>query len=232
MTRNHKVRIHDLGTIGFEDAWNYQKGLFNELLARKTEVVKDQNSLHHLIFCEHHPVYTVGRSGTEHNLLAGDEMLRSLGAKVIHIDRGGDITFHGPGQLVCYPIFDLGLLGSGVKRFVGLLEEAVITVLRHHDVKGDRLEGATGVWIDPLIPGKARKICAIGIRVSRAVTMHGLAFNLNNDLKWFSHINPCGFTDKQVTTLQKELGHPVDASRVKEQLAAEISALFGLTVVP
>lgn len=171
---------------------------------------------------EHNPVYTLGKSGKSENMLVSEPYLRSIGAEFYHIDRGGDVTYHGPGQVVGYPILDLEQLGIGLREYIDSLEEAIIGVCREWGIEAGRIAGASGVWLDGDSP-RARKICAIGVRASRYVTMHGFAMNVNTDLKYFNHINPCGFVDKGVTSLEKELGHEVDIELVKAQIVKHLA---------
>jgi lipoyl(octanoyl) transferase len=173
----------------------------------------------------------MGKSGKENNLLVGEEFLKKAGAELYRIDRGGDITYHGPGQIVVYPIFDLESFGVGVKQYIYSLEEIIILTLRNFSIKGERLFGATGVWIDTDISGKTRKICAIGVKVSRAVTMHGFAFNINTDLDFYKLINPCGFTDKGVTSLRKETGREIDLQVIKQMLVNSFEEVFKLNAI-
>ncbi len=175
-------------------------------------LIKDPGTL---IFVEHPHVYTLGKSGSENNLLADSIQLRAREAAFYRIDRGGDITYHGPGQIVGYPIFDLEAVGIGLKEYISRLEEVIIKTLAYYGINASRYPGATGVWLDSDMENKARKICAIGVKASRYVTMHGFAFNVNTDLTYFNYINPCGFTDKGVTSLQKELSGPQDIEVVK-----------------
>ena len=171
-----------------------------------------------LYFCEHTPVLTLGKSGKESNLLIPEALLKARGVEFYHTNRGGDITYHGPGQITGYPVFDLEDWQLGLRQYIDTVEEIIIRFLSLYGIKGERLEGATGVWIEPDVPGRARKICAIGVKSSRYVTMHGFALNINTDLSYFSLINPCGFTDKGVTSLALEKGEPQDFERAKEQL--------------
>ena len=222
----------DMGLIDYQEAWNYQEELLETLVNRKLQGKTEDDTIERsevgtLLFCEHPHVYTLGKSGSENNLLVGEKQLRESGASFYRIDRGGDITYHGPGQIVGYPIIDLETLRLGVKKYIFLLEEAVILTLKEFNISASRLEGATGVWLDHDQPGGSRKICAIGVRVSRAVTMHGFAFNVNTNLDYFKSINPCGFVDKGVTSLAKELGQPVPLDDVKEILKQKISSVFG-----
>lgn len=214
---------HDLGRVDYEEALALQTTAFNTLLAAKAEQSATDN---HLFFCEHQPVLTIGKSGKESNLLMPEELLVKRGVSFYHINRGGDITYHGPGQITGYPVFDLETWQLGLKQYIDQLEEVIIRLLALYGIKGERLPGATGVWIDPTIPGKARKICAIGVKSSRYVTMHGFALNVNTDLSYFSLINPCGFVDKGVTSLEKELGTKQDFEQVKSQLCALFREVF------
>lgn len=214
----------DLGRIVYEKALDIQTEKFNALLAAKA---KGENGRNELLFCEHEPVLTIGKSGKDSNLLIPEARLKALGISYYHINRGGDITYHGPGQITGYPIFDLETWHIGLKQYIYRLEETIIRFLALYGLKGERLEGATGVWLDPLVAGKARKICAIGVKSSRFVTMHGFALNINTDLNYFTLINPCGFTDKGVTSLARELGENQDFEKAKRQLAALFSEVFG-----
>ena len=180
-----------------------------------------------LLFVEHNPVFTVGRSGKDSNMLASAALLQAKNAEFIHVDRGGDVTFHGPGQLVGYPIFNLEEFPLGVKAYVDKIEEVVIRSMAEYGIACERLPGATGVWIEPHTP-RARKICAIGVKCSRYVTMHGLALNINTDLSYFRLINPCGFTDKGVTSMQQELGRALDFAQVCDCLRRNFACVFGL----
>lgn len=214
----------DLGRISLEEALILQKQTFSGVLEAKLEGGSMEN---HLFFCEHYPVLTIGKSGKESNLLVSKELLAQRGIDLVHLDRGGDITYHGPGQITGYPIFDLDSWGIGLKQYIERLEEVIIRFLAIYGIQGERLPGATGVWIDPYVAGKARKICAIGVKASRYVTMHGFALNINTDLNQFSLINPCGFTDKGVTSLEKELGTKIDFEQAKQQLCEQFNIVFG-----
>lgn len=227
-----KVLFKDLGLIDYKEAWDYQEDLLQEMVSRKlsTSEIKNSPEAGSLIFCEHPHVYTIGRSGSEANLLMNKEQLKKIGASFYKINRGGDITYHGPGQLVGYPIFDLERLDIGVRKYVSLLEEAIIQTLAEFHISGDRLEGATGVWLDTKNPSKARKICAIGVRVSRLVSMHGFALNVQSDLDYFRYINPCGFVDKGVTSMTQENLKPVGIEEVKKVLKQKISSVFDLSL--
>lgn len=220
-----KISVVDWGLIPYSESWNRQTEWFDALVDAKLNGKPYENRI---IMCEHPHVYTLGRSGKENNMLLGEQQLEAIGATLHHIDRGGDITYHGPGQLVCYPIINLEEFGLGLKEYVRLLEEAVIRVCASYGITAGRLDKATGVWLDGDSP-RARKICAIGVRSSHYVTMHGLALNANTDLRYFSYINPCGFIDKGVTSLQKELGHEVPMNEVKERLEKELLNQLGVT---
>ncbi|MCD4736887.1 MAG: lipoyl(octanoyl) transferase LipB [Bacteroidales bacterium] len=224
------VKLFDIGTIPFAKAWEFQRKIYVEILSsrEKNDVKKYR---HALILCEHPHVYTLGKSGSEQNLLINEDFINKIDAELFRIDRGGDITYHGPGQLVCYPIFDLNKLGIGVKKYVHLLEESVINTLKEYGVEGKRLKGTTGVWLEPDLPGNARKICAIGVKVSRGITMHGLAFNIDTNLEYFKYIHPCGFIDKGVTTLVKESGRVIKQDEIRNSLTKKILQVFELSAV-
>ena len=217
-----KPEIADWGLIPYEEAWNRQREWFNEVVAAKQA---GQPCHNRIVLCEHPHVYTLGRSGKASNMLLGEEQLKRLGATLYHIDRGGDITYHGPGQLVCYPVLNLEDFSLGLRDYIYVLEEAVIRVCATYGIKAGRLEKATGVWLEGDTP-RARKICAMGVHASHFVTMHGLALNVNTDLRYFSYIHPCGFVDKGVTSLQKELHREVPMEEVKNCLCAELFALL------
>jgi lipoyl(octanoyl) transferase len=212
----------DLGAMDYQQSWDYQETLFQDLIKNKDS----RSDAGHLLFVEHPHVYTLGKSGSETNLLVNEDFLRSKGASFYRINRGGDITYHGPGQIVGYPIINLDRFEIGVREYIFRLEEAVIHTLAQFNITASRLEGAIGVWLDPEIKGKSRKICAIGVRASRGVTMHGFAFNVNTDLRFFDYINPCGFTDRGVTSMEKELGSAQDIEKVKTVLKSAFTAVF------
>lgn len=214
---------HDLGRIDYEEGLIRQTAAFDALLAAKAAGTQGENRL---FFCEHNPVLTIGKSGKETNLLISEELLRARGVSFYHVNRGGDITYHGPGQITGYPVFDLESWHLGLKQYIHLLEETIIRFLALYGLTGERLEGATGVWLDPQVKGRARKICAIGVKSSRFVTMHGFALNINTDLSCFSLINPCGFTDKGVTSLQNELGGTPCFEEAKARLHSLFSEMF------
>ena len=218
-----KIIFHDWQKIDFKTAWERQEATLEEIHRQK--FVENRTTENHFFFCEHPHVFTIGKSGDDNNLLINNDFLAKIQATVFHINRGGDITYHGPGQIVGYPIIDLENFGIGVKKYVTQIEEVIIRTLVEYGIKATRLKGATGVWLDA-DNQNARKICAIGVRVSRGITMHGFAFNINTDLKYFSYINPCGFTDKGVTSLQKELGRVVDMTEVKGKIKKHFQDIF------
>jgi len=221
-----QVLFEDLGLIDYKKAWDYQEELFEKVMQQKMTASGD---LHYLLFCEHPHVYTLGKSGEGSNLLISDETLKRINATYCRTNRGGDITYHGPGQIVVYPIFNLEAFGITLKEYINKLEGIIILFLESYGIKATRLEGATGVWLDVGIKGRERKICAIGVRASRFVTMHGLAFNINTDLNYFNYINPCGFVDKGVTSLQVEQGKQIDMVSVKADLEKLFTSEFGLS---
>jgi len=221
------MKFSDWSLIPYDQSWQRQSELFDAVIAAKLAGESYQNEV---IFCEHPHVYTLGRSGKENNMLLGEEQLKAIQATLYHIDRGGDITYHGPGQQVCYPILNLEDFKLGLKEYIHLLEEAIIRVCALYGITAGRLEKATGVWLDG-DKSTARKICAMGVRSSRYVTMHGLALNVNTDLRYFSYINPCGFMDKGVTSLQKELGYELLMDEVKEKLKTQLLDLLSNRLV-
>lgn len=226
-----KTTFTDLRVIDYQQAWDYQTKLFNAILEvksrnRTVSSAEQQFTNNYLLFCEHPHVYTLGKSGNESNLLVNTNELESIGATYYHINRGGDITYHGPGQLVGYPVIDLENFFTDIHQYMRLLEEAVIQTLREFGVESGRIPGLTGVWLDIDDEKKARKICALGVKTSRWVTMHGFALNVNTDLSYFNKMIPCGITDKAVTSLDKEIGSPVDMNRVKKILKKKIADLF------
>jgi lipoyl(octanoyl) transferase len=227
---SYSVKYEDIGFMDYKETWDYQASLFKELIISKKEDENGSGTRRPgtLIFVEHPHVYTLGKSGSENNLLLNFIQLRAKDAKFFRIDRGGDITYHGPGQIVGYPIFDLEVMKIGLKEYIFRLEDAIIRTLSEYKLEGDRLKGGTGVWIEPETEGKARKICAIGVKASRYVTMHGFALNVNTDLTYFSHINPCGFTDKEVTSLEKELGKQQEINEVKDIVRRKLRDVFDL----
>lgn len=230
-----KVIFEDLKTIDYKEAWDYQEVVFKKLIDLKAENRdlpdnKQKDIQSRVLFCEHPHVYTLGKSGEQNNLLINDDFLRKINARYYKINRGGDITYHGPGQIVAYPIIDLEKFNLQVKQYIAKLEDSIILTLKEYNIESGRIDSATGVWI----AGESknpRKICAIGVKVSRFITMHGFAFNINTNLDYFNYINPCGFVDKGVTSLEKELGRKVDIEDVKNKLKFNIQKVFGMNFV-
>jgi lipoyl(octanoyl) transferase len=223
------VRYIDLGLVDYKQAWSYQEKLFNEIVALK--INNRTADLHeptpsYLLFCQHPHVYTLGNSGNKENLLISEQELEQKNASYYKINRGGDITYHGPGQIVGYPILDLDNFFTDIHKYLRFLEEMVIRTLAEYGIEAGRSSGETGVWIDVDNPVKARKICAMGVRASRWVTMHGFALNANVDLDYFGNIIPCGINDKAVTSLKKELGQPVEEEELKQKLKKHFAQLF------
>lgn len=225
---NTKIIFEDLGVSEYQKTWDYQKQLMKKIIAQKTEkkTNPEQESENYLLFVEHPHVYTLGKSGDEQNLLLNYIQLQAAHATFFQTDRGGDITYHGPGQIVGYPIFDLENFGIGLRKYIFFMEEAIIKTLAEYGLEGSRDEKATGVWLDVGKPTN-RKICAIGVKSSRFVTMHGFALNINTDLAYFQHINPCGFVDKGVTSLEKELGEKQDFVAVQKVVLQKLIEVFG-----
>lgn len=223
----------DLGSIDFKEAWDYQTTLFEKVLAVKNEnrsrsLPEQKKTDNFLLFCQHPHVYTLGKSGKENNLLLKREDLPAVNASYYHINRGGDITYHGPGQLVGYLIIDLENFFTDIHKYMRFLEEAVIQTLEEFDLQAGRIKGLTGVWID--LEKKPRKICAFGVKTSRWVTMHGFALNVSPDLSYFNHIVPCGIQDKAVTSLEAELGRAVGINEVQEILQDKLTTLFEMNL--
>lgn len=216
------IHTTDWGLIEYNEAWNKQEEIFKQTIQLKLDNKQTTNTL---VFCEHPHVYTLGKSGDEQNMLLNYIQLQAADAQFVKTNRGGDITYHGPGQIVGYPIFDLANFNIGLKQYIFLIEEAIINTLKHYDIESTRLDGATGVWLNVGMPS-CRKICAIGVRSSRFVTMHGFALNINTDLTYFKHINPCGFIDKGVTSLQNELNMEINMEEVKTILVNNFDKLF------
>ena len=219
------VLYKNLKNIEYKEAWDYQEKLFTEVIKAKQEKTPIGG---YLLFCEHPHVFTLGKSGAENNFLINDDFLKKINATYFKSNRGGDITYHGPGQLVGYPILNLEIFNVALKDYIFKLEEAIIKTIAEYGIKGDHYDGATGVWLDIDIPNKTRKICAIGVKASRFVTMHGFALNINTDLKYFSYINPCGFTDKGVTSMEKELGHKINFKEVSKKAKIHLAEVFGM----
>lgn len=215
------VKYHPLGVIDYKEAWDFQELLFQNIITQKQQGIS--NPISQLITCEHPHVYTLGKSGKKDHLLANDQVLSEIDAKFYQINRGGDITYHGPGQLVVYPIFDLDQFFTDIHKYMRFLEEAVILTIAEFGLKGFRIEGLTGVWIDPLNP---KKIAAFGVKSSRWVTMHGIGFNINTELAYFNQIVPCGISDKQVTSMNQALNSVMDFELVMNTLVAKLKELF------
>jgi lipoyl(octanoyl) transferase len=231
--RKYQIFFQDLGLIDYKEAWEYQEKKLKELVQEREELKKNGNNIaipqkQVFLFCEHPHVFTLGKSGNENNLLINSDFLKRIDATFYKINRGGDITYHGPGQIVGYPIIDLDSFRLKIKEYIWMLEEAVIRLLSGYNIKAIRIEGATGVWLDSELSVKARKICAIGVRVSNRVTMHGFAFNVNTDLNYFNYINPCGFTDKEVTSLSKELGTDMNLEEIKIKMKFLLADIFDI----
>ncbi|MDR2848367.1 MAG: lipoyl(octanoyl) transferase LipB [Bacteroidales bacterium] len=226
MTNEGQYR--DLGVTPYRDAWQQQETLMEQLISDRKA---GKPGYHYLLMVEHPHVYTLGKHGNQNNMLADRLLLQAKGAELIRTDRGGDITYHGPGQLVVYPVFRLDTLEIGIKNYIYRLEEVIIRSIGEYGLKGCRLEKATGVWLDVQSPA-VRKICAIGVRCSQSVTMHGFALNVNTDLNYFSYINPCGFADKGVTSLEKETGEKMDMKTVKELVLHHFETVFEIKFVP
>lgn len=250
-----EVVFRDLGEMDYQEAWDYQERLLRENVRIKSAVSSLQfakvaggeqlptanrqlptaicplPTVNYLLLCQHPPVYTLGKSGHLENLLINNRQLQEKGIQFVHTNRGGDITFHGPGQVVGYPILDLEKFFRDIGKYLRSLEEVIILTIGDYGIKGNRSPGETGVWIEPELKHKARKICAMGVRCSRWITMHGFALNVNTDLSYFNHIVPCGIPDKQVTSLEKELGYQVPLEEVKERIKNNFAKVFGAQLV-
>lgn len=239
--KKQKIIFRDLGVMDYKAAWDYQERLLQENVRRKSvlhsqgagtwENVQTGNSglpttEHYLLFVEHPPVYTLGKSGNKENVLLGEDELQERNIQFFQTNRGGDITFHGADQVVGYPILDLEKFGTDIGKYLRNIEEVIILTLADYGITGSRSAGETGVWIDPDVQGRERKICAIGVRCSRWITMHGFAFNVNTDLSYFNHIIPCGISNKQVTSLEKELGRKINVAEVKERIKTNFERVF------
>lgn len=235
MPNNKKVIFEDLGLMDYKTCWDHQEVLFNKTVEQKISNRNNNTKLptpNYLLFVEHPHVYTLGKSGDETNLLINEKDLEEKDAVYYKINRGGDITYHGPGQLVAYPILDLDNFFTDIHKYLRFLEETIILTLAEYGIKGERSVGETGVWIDAADPARARKICAFGVRCSRWVTMHGWGFNVNSDLDYFNNIIPCGIENKSVTSLNKELGvKEVNMQEIKEKLKKNFSTLFECNIV-
>lgn len=236
--QNKKVTFEHLGLIDYKKAWDYQEELFAATVARKIENRKREDNgeemlqtENRLLFCQHPHVYTLGKSGKPEHLLLDDQGLEEKEATYYKINRGGDITYHGPGQLVGYPILDLDNFFTDIHKYLRLLEEAIILTLADYGIGAGRIDGLTGVWIDHIEQKNPRKICAMGVKSSRWVTMHGFAFNVNADLNYFNNIVPCGIDDKAVTSLEKELGTKQDMQEVEGKVKQHIANLFEMELI-
>lgn len=235
------VYFEDLGKTSYKEVWDYQEHLLQQNLAIKSQLRKLEESgqsnepglstRHHLLFVEHPPVYTLGKSGDPANILITEEEREAKGIEYYPTNRGGDITFHGPDQLVGYPILDLEQFETDIAKYLRKLEEVIILTIADYGLKGARSSGETGVWLDPEVKGRERKICAMGVRCSRWITMHGFALNVNTDLNYFNHIVPCGIQNKQVTSIEHELQHPVPMQEVKERVKYYFQQVFGVGLV-
>jgi lipoyl(octanoyl) transferase len=223
----NKVVLQDIGESRYKEVWDYQENLLRENVTAK---IHGKRPVNYLLFTEHYPVYTLGKNGKTGNVLINEEERLKIGVEYFHINRGGDITFHGPGQLVGYPIFDLDQFKTDLSWYLRSLEEMIILTIAEYGLKGERSKGETGVWIEPLIKGCERKICAMGIRCSRWITMHGFAFNVSTDLSYFNHIVPCGIQDKKVTSLKKELGYTIPMTDVKQKVKKNFEKVFEVEV--
>jgi len=236
-----QVIFRDLGNMDYKTAWDYQERLLQENVRIKSAVFNLQSAdatvdcelptVHYLLFVEHPPVYTLGKSGNIENVLMSEDQLEEDGIQFFRTNRGGDITFHGDQQIVGYPILDLEKFYTDIGKYLRNLEEVIIATLADYGLKGARSAGETGVWLDPDIPGKERKICAMGVRTSRWITMHGFAFNVNTDLSYFNNIIPCGIQNKQVTSLEKELGKRIDFDEAKERVKKNFEKVFEVELI-
>jgi len=239
-----EVLFRDLGRVEYKQVWDYQESLLQDNVRIKTEAKRLMESMaageitagegpvtaNYLLFVEHPPVYTLGKSGHIENVLIDEDSMHQRGIQFYRTNRGGDITFHGPGQIVGYPILDLERFYTDIGKYLRNLEEVIILTLKTYGIKGDRSPGETGVWVDPGVKGRERKICAIGVRCSRWITMHGFAFNVNTDLDYFGNIVPCGIQDKQVASLEKELGGPVPIEEVKHEVRRRFEEVFDVAL--
>ena len=234
---NKKTQFINLGLIDYKNAWDYQVELFNKILAVKSDnrslpAEQQRETENYLLFCEHPHVFTLGKSGDEANLLIDKSQLDAIHASYYHINRGGDITYHGPGQIVGYPVIDMENFFTDIHRYMRFLEQAVINTLLEFQITSGRIEGLTGVWINHERPENARKICALGVKTSRWVTQHGFALNINTDLRYFDYIIPCGIQEKSVTSLERELGSKQDLLQVETILQEKIREQFGMLWIP
>jgi len=225
--KKEPVQFRDLGRMEYKAAWEYQEKLLQENVQIKQAGDPAVSTTHYLLFTEHPAVYTLGKSGNKENVLISSDEMEARHIQFFHTNRGGDITFHGPGQLVGYPILDLEKFSTDIGLYLRNIEEVIIRTLADYGIEGSRSKGETGVWIEPGVPGRERKICAIGVRCSRWITMHGFALNINTDLSYFNHIIPCGIVNKQVTSISKECGQEVDEAAVKAAVCRHFEAVFG-----
>jgi lipoyl(octanoyl) transferase len=239
-----EVLFRDLGKAEYKQVWDYQESLLQDNVRIKTEAKRLAESMaagevsvgggpvtaNYLLFVEHPPVYTLGKSGHMENVLIDEDGMRQKGIQFFRTNRGGDITFHGPGQIVGYPILDLERFYTDIGKYLRNLEEVILLTLKTYGIQGDRSAGETGVWLDPGVKGRERKICAIGVRCSRWITMHGFAFNVSTDLDYFGNIVPCGIQDKQVTSLEKELGRSVPLEAVKHEVRRRFEEVFDVAL--
>ncbi|MCE3229248.1 MAG: octanoyltransferase [Bacteroidetes bacterium] len=236
VAKNKEIIFQDLGIMDYKECWDYQEKLFSEIVAQKTKnrdlPAEEQTSTkNYLLFVEHPHVYTLGKSGNEKNLLVNDFQLKEKEATYYKINRGGDITYHGPGQLVAYPVLDLDNFFTDIHKYLRLLEETIILTMKEYGIEGGRSKGETGVWLNADDVFKARKICAMGVRCSRWVTMHGWGFNVNTNLDYFSNIVPCGINNKAVTSMHKEVGNEINMNEMKEKLKNNFALLFEAQLV-
>lgn len=234
--QNKKIIFQDLGLIDYKVCWDYQEKLFNEIIKQKisNRYLTEEKQIptnNFLLFVEHPHVYTLGKSGDESNLLLNKKQLEEKNSSFYKINRGGDITYHGPGQIVAYPIIDLDNFFTDIHKYLRLLEETIIITLKEYGIEGNRSKGETGVWLEPENKLRARKICAMGVRCSRWVTMHGWGFNVNADLNYFNNIIPCGINDKAVTSLNKELRQDINIPEIKEKLKKNFAKLFEAEII-
>jgi len=234
--QKQQVIFEDLGRMDYRSAWDYQEILLQKNLSIKSEIGKTSGAValqtkNYLLFVEHDPVYTLGKSGHMENVLISEQEMNDRGISFFKTNRGGDITFHGPEQVVGYPIFDLEKFGTDIGKYMRNLEEVIIRTLAEYGIKGERSTGETGVWIDTDIKGRERKIAALGVRCSRWVTMHGFALNVNTDLSYFNNIVACGIQHKQVTSIEKELGKKISMESVREKLKKNFEKVFDVEIL-
>lgn len=234
---NKNTRFIKLGLIDYKEAWDYQTEIFNRIVSVKLDnrslpVAEQHPTENYLIFCEHPHVFTLGKTGDDQNLLIPKEQLRSIKASYYHTNRGGDITYHGPGQIVGYPVIDMENFFTDIHKYMRLMEEAIIQTLEEFGIQAGRITGLTGVWVNADNTAPARKIAALGVKTSRWVTMHGFAFNVNTDLRYFDYIIPCGIHDKAVTSMEKELGSKQNMLAVEQTLKEKLRHQFGFQWIP